>query len=267
MVHMANTACSPRADRQQALHAARGRILAAGMAALLTLPALSASAANFTPPDGCRLEVTVQNRGCTVSQHYRCSGDAPGDQWVVYFTPDGARYQSRIDRETRWMESTDLPSGLVDTLEPGARDDASFSTLLQTGADDFDFWTSSSNGERLHHVGRDELTGEKVDVDGVELELTRFQLTTYSEAGDVLIEREGQQFISRAQGRFYGGVERSSDWTGAVENTNDSPVSFSFPGQPGFGSTKPEYDCDLQMVRGGKPDLLRQLMSFKEART
>ncbi|WP_134680279.1 hypothetical protein [Paracoccus ravus] len=234
---------------------------------MLTLSALPSSAANFTPPQGCKLEVTVQNRGCTVSQHYRCSGDAPGDQWVTYFTPDGQSYKSRIDSETRWLESTDLTTGIIDTLEPDAKDHASFSTLLKTGADDFDFWTSSNSGERLHHQGSDRLTGEKVNMDGVELEITQFHLTTRNESGDVLIEREGQQFISRAQGRFYGGVEKSSDWSGASENTNDSPVSFSFPGQPGFGSTKPEYDCDLQMVRGGKPDLNRQLMILKEART
>lgn len=234
---------------------------------MLTFLALPAAAANFTPPQGCNLEVTVQNRGCTVSQHYRCSGDAPGDQWVVYFTPDGPTYQSRIDRETRWMESTDLNSGLVDTLEDDARDHASFSTLLRSGADDFDFWTRSNSGERLHHVGRDELTGDTVDIDGVELEITRFRLVTYNEAGEALIQREGQQFVSRVQGRFYGGVEKSSDWTGTNENTNDSPVSFAFPGQPGFGATKPEYDCDLQMVRGQRPDLMRQLRILKEART
>ena len=113
MVHMAYTACTPRVHRLRALLALGGP---AGMAALLTLPALPAAAANFTPPQGCKLEVTVQNRGCTVSQHYRCSSDAPGDQWVTYFTPDGPTYQSRIDRESSWMESTDLTTGLVDTL-------------------------------------------------------------------------------------------------------------------------------------------------------
>lgn len=171
---------------------------------MLTLPVLPAQAANFTPPAGCKLEVTVQNRGCSVSQHYRCSADTAGDQWVTYFTPEGPTFQSRIDRETRWMESTDLRTGLTDVLEDQAQDHASFSTLLDSGQDDFDFWTRSNSGERLHHVGHDELTGETVQVDGVTLEVTRFELTTYSESGQVLIQRRGQQFISRAQGRFYG---------------------------------------------------------------
>lgn len=238
---------------------------AGGLAALLGCLALPAMAANFTPPSGCTLEMTVQNRGCTVAQHYRCAADTPGDQWVVYMTRDGAVYQSRIDKETRWMESTDLRTGVIDTLVPDAKDDASFSTLLATGRDDFDFWTEASNGERLRNVGHDELTGEKITISGVALEKTRFEMKTYNDAGEVLIEREGQQYISRAQGRFYGGVEQSSDWTGAVETTDDSPVTFAAPGQPGFGATTPEYDCDMQMVGGQGTDLIQRLLM--EART
>jgi hypothetical protein len=30
-------------------------------------------------------------------------------------------------------------------------------------------------------------------------------------------------------------------------------VTFAFPGQPGFGVTRPEYDCDLQMVKLHRP--------------
>lgn len=265
MMHPVVTACSPRASRPRTGHVPRALAAAWVTATLLAMPPLPAGAANFTPPQGCKLEITVQNRSCTVSQHYRCSSDAPGDQWVTYFTREGATYQSRIDRETRWMESTDLRSGLTDLLQEGAKDNASFSALLKNGRDDFDFWTKANDGERLHHVGHDELTGEKVQIDGVALEVTRFQLTTFNEQGDELIRRQGQQFISRAQGRFYGGIESSDDWTGATEKTNDSPVTFAFPGQPGFGSTVPEYDCDLQMVGGEAADILRRLL--KEART
>lgn len=224
------------------------RISLIGAAALVLMgTAGTAPAATFTAPQGCRLEMTIQSRSCTVSQIYRCGGDPTGTQHSAIFGQDGMTHMSTIDAETRWIESTDPETGLVDRLVEAADDHASFSTLLKTGRDDFDFWTESNTGERLHHVGHDELTGEKVVIDGIELEKTRFQLTTSGADGQVLITREGQQFISRANGRFYGGVESFSDWTGDAGDSNDSPVDFSFPGQPGFGQTEPQYDCD-QMV-------------------
>ncbi len=222
---------------------------------LLALAAVisPASAANFTPPQGCNLEMTIQNRSCTVSQHYRCSADKSGDQRVMIFDQDGASFESHIDAETRWLQSTNLRNGLSDALEPDARDHASFATLLKTGRDDFDFWTSSDGGARLRHIGHDVLTGEKVEIDGTPLEVTQFELRTYDENGEELIHRKGSQYISRAHGRFYGGVETSSDWTGASMDTNDSPVTFAFPGQPGFGDITPQYDCDMQMVQHHSP--------------
>ena len=227
--------------------------LAALIAGLAGLPAF---AGTFTPPSGCTLEMTVQNRSCTVSQHYRCAADPGGDQRVTVFTREGAAFESRIDRETRWLESTNLMSGLSDRLLPEARDHASFSNLLRTGRDDFDFWTESGTGERLRHIGHDILTGESVEIGGLSLEVTEFDLRTYSATGEQLIHRQGNQFISRAHGRFYGGVESTSDWTGASHETNDTPVHFAFPGQPGFGDTTPHYDCDMQMVRRDHPDAL-----------
>ncbi len=266
-MHKPYTTPPPRGHSLRARRVARPATAPAAMAALLVFFALPGHAAEFTPPQGCKLEMTVQNRGCTVSQHYRCSVDTPGDQRVTIFTPDGPVYQSRIDKETRWLESTNLVQGVTDLLVDQADDHASFSTLLKTGRDDFDFWTESNDGQRLHHVGHDELPGDKVTIDGLPLETTRFELTTFSETGEVLIERKGQQFVSRAHGRFYGGIEHSTDWTGAVQDSNDSPVTFAFPGQPGFGVTRPEYDCDLQMVGGqGAGPILRQLMTLKEAR-
>ncbi|MFV0408657.1 MAG: hypothetical protein ACK5LJ_02840 [Paracoccus sp. (in: a-proteobacteria)] len=223
-------------------------IRAAGLLAAGWLTLSAAQAGIFAPPESCTLEMTVQYRGCAVGQHYRCSNDAPGDQWVLYYDTDGARFMSRIDKETRWMESTNLRSGLRDELEPGAKDDASFSTLIGTGRDDFDFWTRSNSGERLHNIGEDRLTGESTMIDGVELELTEFELSVFAEDGKELIRSKGRQFISREHGRFYGGVETAADWTGESREDNDSPVTFAFPGEPGFGSTEPVFDCDLQMV-------------------
>lgn len=221
-------------------------LLAAAAALLIALPV---SAGTFKPPQGCNLELTAQNRGCSVTQYYRCEIDPKGHQHSAIFTREGMTHLSLIDSETRWIESTDPNTGVRDLLVSDSPDHASFSTLMAEGRDDFDFWTLSNTGERLRHVGHDELTGKTVDIDGVQLEETRFELTTFDDAGEELIRRTGQQFVSRAMRRFYGGVESQSDWTGIRKNTDDSPVLFSFPGEKGFGDTTPQFDCDQLMTQ------------------
>lgn len=219
-------------------------VLAGGM-----LAAGQARAASFTPPAGCTLNVTVQNRSCTVSQYYTCSADPEGYQHSAHFGREGLYHLSTIDAETRWIESQSMSSGLIDRLVEEAEDHASFSDLLATRRDDFDFWTQTDDGQRLHHQGADTLTGETVTIDGQALERTRFQLTTRDAGGEVLITREGSQYISREFNRFYGGTETGSDWTGAKTETDDSPVLFTFPGEAGFGSTTPQFDCDQLLTQ------------------
>ena len=245
MMHGSHHGPAPEDLRLRMLPALLAVLLPAG-AALAPQPGL---AANFTPPSGCSLQMTVQNRGCTVSQYYRCDADPEGYQRSAIFGQDGLFHLSTIDAETRWIESQDPVTGLTDRLVDEAEDHASFSELVESGRDDFDFWTRSDDGTLLNHQGFDVLTGETVQVDGQPLERTRFQLPTRSETGEILIEREGGQFVSRDFGRFFGGVETSSDWTGARRETNDSPVTFAFPNEAGFGDTTPQFDCDQLMTQ------------------
>ena len=46
----------------------------------LILLAAPTSAATFAPPTGCTAYLTVQSRGCLVSQFYTCESDAKGEQ-------------------------------------------------------------------------------------------------------------------------------------------------------------------------------------------
>ena len=55
--------------------------------------------------------------------------------------------------------------------------------------------------------------------------------------------------ISRQMGRFFGGIETQSDWTGQRQETNDSPVTFAFPGEEGFGEAEPKFDCDQLLTQ------------------
>lgn len=216
------------------------------MLCLLAGPGLADG--RFRPPQGCALDMTVQHRGCKVVQHFRCEADNPGDRRSATFTREGRSYDSRIDAETRWMESVDA-QGVVETLLPGAVDDASFTTLIGSGHDSFDFWTILNDGQKTRFTGFDTLTGETVTIDGISLERTRFDLTGTDIQGNVLFRHHGNQYISRDFRRFFAGQEVFDNGVDPAERLDHSPTRFDFPGEPGFGSTTPEYDCDMLMAQ------------------
>ena len=224
-----------------------GTMLTTGILMLLNVaPAIAAG--KFVPPPGCRVFVTAQLRSCQVSQHYRCDGDAAGDQWAVYMDGQGPFYMSRIDTETRWLESFDLMTGEADKLVSEV-DPASFTTLLNAGRDDYDFKTESSTGEVRRYTGNDVLTGEKVTIDGITLERTVFDLTAWSDDGEMIWHRKGQQFIQRDWRLFWADIEDFENAFGDRDTIVDTPMKFFEPGEKGFLSSDPIYDCDELMTR------------------
>jgi len=206
-----------------------------------------AAAGKFAPPKGCEVFTTVQMRNCQVSQHYRCDGDPVGDQWAVYMDGDGPYYLSQIDDETRWLQSMDLFTGEVDKLLSEV-DPASFTTLLQSGRDDYDFRTESSTGEIRRYSGFDQLTGEKVVIDGVTLERTKFDLTAYTDDGDMIWHRTGKQLIHRDWRLFWADRESFENAFGDTDTVVDTPMQFAGPGDKGYLSAEPVYDCENLMT-------------------
>lgn len=215
-------------------------------ALIVATPAIAAE--KFTPPANCRLELTVQLSSCQVAQHMTCSDLSEGDRRIVYADGDGEFYDTVIDSETRWVRSTDLRSGTVEVLGREARDPASFSALIATGRDDYDFTTDSTDGVTRRFVGYDALTGVAKRIGGVTLEQTDFELTAYDAAGQMLFRRQGKQFILRDQRLFFADSETFENGMGQSVQTNDAPVTFSFPNDPGFGAAKPEFGCNAMMT-------------------
>jgi hypothetical protein len=217
------------------------------LALMVALAAPAASAQTFTPPQGCTGFLTVQARGCKVSNHYRCDGDAPGEQWRVDFDAEGPYFLSKIDFETQWVLSVDLMSGSEQTLSPNPADPASFSGLLATGTDTYDFGQTPDSGQPTRVRGFDTLTGRKVVIDGVELEETNFELRELQADGSLLHAGRGKEYIHRAWRLFFSGP---SEWDGGdgYQPVDRSPVTFAQPGEAGFMAAKPEYDCDAQLA-------------------
>ena len=202
-----------------------------------------ATAGTFTPPEGCAAFLTVQSRQCRVSNYYKCSGDAPGDQWRQDFDQEGPFFKSRIDYETQWIESFDLNPEVRQSLDPGAEDPASFSGLLSTQRDDFAFGLTKATGEQTRVRGFDKLTGKSFVIDGVTLKQTEFEFTETDLAGNILRQSRGNEFISPDYRMFFSGPSEWDDGTGYVP-IDGSPVQFILPGEPKFGATQPIFDCD-----------------------
>lgn len=230
-----------------------GGAMIRSLLALVALAGPAAAAGTFTPPEGCQGFMTVQLKSCAVGNYYRCSADAPGDSRSTYFDSEGPYFTSRIDAETRWMESYDHFADEWDYLDADAVDHASFSALLATGRDDFDFTTTSEDGETRRYVGWDRLTGERVRIDSVPLERTDFDVTAYDASGAPIWRRTGTQYIHRDWRLFLADRERFENAQGDVAETDDGPIEFALPGEPGFMATRPRYGCDMMMTRANLP--------------
>lgn len=200
----------------------------------------------FTPPAGCVAYLTVQSRSCVVSHHFTCKDDPDGWQRRVDLDEEGMVYFGAIDAETQWVESYHMLSGHSERLEDSPADPASFSALLATGVDTWDFRTLSEEAGTTRYVGQDRLTGTREEIGGVTLEQTEFAITAYDEAGVEIWRSQGREYISRDWRMFLSGVSTVTVGEESWES-DDSPAAFIFPGEPGFLSSTPAYGCGVVM--------------------
>lgn len=230
------------------MKARRTLILAA---AFLALPA-TASAQDgprlFQVPEGCEAFLTVQSRSCVVSHHWTCEADPPGTHWRAAVDQEGAFYLSFTDSEFRWLQSWDLRSGATDTLIQPEEDPASLTDLFETGSDSmvFSIREETPMGSfRRDYTGFDRLTGETVSVDGRELHVTEFAYQYDTANGPR--RTEGNQFVHEGWRMFFGGLETVTLPSGETFEGNYSPMEFAEPGERGFLTMQPLYDCGDMM--------------------
>ena len=178
---------------------------------------------------------------------YQAAADAQGDQWRADFDQDGIFFMSRINSEAEWVESFDLNPTVRQTLDPNPDDPASFSELLSSGADSFSFGLSDDTGERTRVRGSDTLTGRTVVIDGISLQETAFNFTETDLNGKVLRSSRGNEYISAEWRLFFSGPSEWDGGDGTYVPIDGSPMQFIFPGEPGFASTQPLFDCDAVM--------------------
>ena len=212
------------------------------LTAFLAGPAVAGS---FTPPAGCETFLTVQSKGCRVSNHYVCSADPAGDKWRADYDQEGMFFLSRTNAEGEWIESYDMGSGTKQVLVDRA-DPASFSELLLRGRDDYRFNLSTDGAAPTEVQGHDSLTGKNVVIDGEALQETEFEYAETGPDGALLRRSFGNEYISAKWRLFFAGPSQWDGGTGFLP-MDSSPMKFSEAGETGFASTQPIFDCDAVM--------------------
>ena len=214
-------------------------------AALMLVPAPAVSQETFGLPSVCRGLVTVQMKSCSVSHHFTCETDPDGYRRRVDLDETGITYSGAVDAETQWIESFHFRSGHSERLEDMPQDPASFSLLVDTGTDTYDFRTLSDEVGPTRYVGADTLTGESVTIDGETLLRTTYRIRAEAADGTVMWSSEGREYIHPEWRVFLAGEGTYFMPDGDTFDVDDAPVDFIFPGEPGFLATSPIYGCNV----------------------
>ena len=251
--HPLCTGCAPHVHRVSTLRGTvASALLTCSVAIGLTLPvaATGQTSQTFTLPEGCDAYLTVQSASCQVDHHFTCVGDPEGHKRRVSFDEEAMTYFGTIDNETQWVGSFHPLTGHSEELEESPVDPASFSELIETGRDSYDFKTLSEEIGTTRYVGADELTGNTITIDDVTLEETNYQITAYDEAGDEMWSSKGQEYINRNWRMFMAGTGVITV-PGDTFEKNDTPVEFIYPGERGFLSINPKHGCGVVMSSFG----------------
>lgn len=212
--------------------------------ALILLASPVAAQETFALPGGCEAFVTVQSESCQVDHHFICLGDPEGHKRRVSLDEQGMTYTGVTDDEAQWISSFHVLSGHSEVLESAPIDPASFSELIATDLDTYDFRTLSDEIGETRYVGRDTLTGRQITIDGVTLDETTYDITAYDGAGNEVWAAQGREFINRDWRMFLAGTGTVTTPDGTYERSN-RPVEFIFPGEPGFLSASPKHGCGV----------------------
>jgi hypothetical protein len=207
--------------------------------AALALATPAVAQQSFAAPEGCEATLTVQHKGCVMINVWQCEADNEGDQWIALLTQAGVYSVQKVDAEFQWVENYKVTG--TERLQTPVDDPASLTELFETQLDTWDFVIETEDGEE-RNVGFDMLTGETIDIDGETLLVTEFQGRKLDAEGNEIEAGSGSQYVSDKHRLFFFGT--AWDDTTPDDVIDMSPVEFIYPGEPGFFSDTPKFECN-----------------------
>lgn len=207
--------------------------------AVLALP-VCGWAQVYTVPAGCEAIVTVQSRSCLVRQVMRCA-DNPDGATIALVRQEGEDVLLRQDAGSQTIEAVSVGTGeVVRTVVVTDPIDARLAA--KTGHDGFDLEQDGGPGPRERFAGEMVSDGAPVIIDGVLLvPLAAETVITTIKTGETRTLRQTLLFEPRER-IAYVATTQMTDPPGAL--LDRTPVSFILPGEAGFLSMEPDYDCD-----------------------
>jgi hypothetical protein len=213
--------------------------------AILTCgPALAAD--TFAFPQGCDAFLTAQSHSCLVEHYFTCEGDLEGVTRCVDLGGNGLNALGSTDRDAQSLPSFSPCTDNREQLEAAPADPASLTELLAKGVDTYDFQTLSDEIGTARFKGQDRLTGQIITKDDVALQQTAYQLTAYVPEVTELWSAAGNEFVNANWRRFTVGTSTVTAPDDSFDK-DDRPVQFIFPGEPGFLSATPKFDCGVAL--------------------
>jgi hypothetical protein len=224
-----------------------GMAMSVAMATLyLVRPAIAADLDLTTLPASCVGIVTVQKRECVVETHYRCEQRGENIWRVESYDQNGLRAveESDLNYNLRQHENA---SGLV-AFHPieGGSSDIDLSVLLASGAGQYSQtlnFKMLGMTRRITDVATLTVMNETREIDRIPLvgitasivsgfppplgEVRTDQVLYYSSKLGVVVRGES---LTKSNGQTIAATE--------------IPVRFDLPGDKGFQSEVPEYDCE-----------------------
>lgn len=202
-------------------------------------------------PVGCEPFLTVQTLACEVDIYLRCETADGREVRVQNYGAEGLDSIEALDGDGSLKFSIDPAgqSGIV--VRTGPAEPLSRKAMLKDGVSRFvypvDFYYRGPDPEPAELTGEFRMTGQEVEIDGHVLKLLENRMTValapprgpietiqvgyYSPEFDVVMEGSGSLRVGDA-----------------VQQVRNGPAAFFGPGESGFLSVAPMFNCEAESL-------------------
>ena len=204
---------------------------------LLPMPVLADPVMDV--PQGCTGFLTIQLENCSVLNHWRCERDPSGRYSVTKIDSDQTEIQQQVLEGLSLLEMTVVQHDQRITVDQ--IDLEEYHELLEKGADTYaSVLRYDDSGYHIALQGQNELTGKTVVIDGVDL-LEVKSTSEFTHPSGQITRKTVMQYIMPSGPLWVPDRIMETGPDNVIAHLG--PVDFVWPGQDGFMTRVPRFNC------------------------